>query len=247
MDKNNFMKIIVYDSGIGGRVVFDFLKEKLDPDFHQDDSGVRHPELDSPLSSGQAGSIQIEYFSDEMNFPYGTKTEEELQRIVLENLSKFKTIGYDQIVVACNTASSIIDAILDKNTHAKAGNVHTIIKPTVEYISDLSSMTNLYVIGSQYTIENQIYSRSLHSMKVQYPIHEVAEQGLIHAIEHGEKVIISRIIKRIIGEVAEGSYLLLGCTHFSVVKNEFEKESIKQKKKIEIIDPSEILVMKVEL
>lgn len=75
----NKTKILIIDSGTGGRVVERYLKS-----------------MDS--------SLDIKYVSDHENMPYGEKNTEEILRLTDEMLKK--SGDYDMLVIACNTISA---------------------------------------------------------------------------------------------------------------------------------------------
>ncbi len=73
----------VYDSGIGGLTTLAVLKKQ----FKTDD---------------------FYYYADNANHPFGSKSNEELQRIISEAIAKIKN-RCDIAVLACNTASTVYD------------------------------------------------------------------------------------------------------------------------------------------
>lgn len=212
-------KVLIYDSGVGGRAVYQLL--------------FKHWQ-----NQIETGEIQLDYFGDTNNFPYGTKTEAELKVIVDHNLQEFVQQEYDLIGVACNTASQIIDK------HFPQAQIITIIQPTIARIQELQP-SSLFVIGTQFTIQNKIYSTLLSSKHFAMEVTEQAEQDLVSLVEEKKFPEIQTEIHRIISQIESGQTILLGCTHFSVVKELFSWEIEKQHKKVTIIDPSEELAKKV--
>lgn len=210
------MNILVYDSGVGGRSVFHLLEEYFQT--HE-----RH-------------DIQLHYFADTANYPYGTKTEEQLTNIVLGNIDRFLKEGNDLVVVACNTASSVIEHHPEK----KYEQVITIIQPTVEAVKK-ESAESIYVIASQFTANNHVYSTALSLSEVNKKVTESAEQTLINAIEADDQQLIAAELSKIISKLPSESVFLWGCTHFSLIKDRIQQEMETQGKLNQVVDPAEEL------
>ena len=68
------LKVGIFDSGIGGLPVYYALKQKLE-------------------MQGIADQVSIKYLGDTKNFPYGTKTREELSGIVSNNIKLLLSEG----------------------------------------------------------------------------------------------------------------------------------------------------------
>lgn len=212
-------RIVVYDSGIGGRAVLDAVRFKLQKQIDLD-------------------QIIVEYFADTQHFPYGTKTDAQLQAIIQQNLDQFRADGYDTVLVACNTASVIIDRCFPQS------HIVTIIQPTIEKVC-ADPPRSLVVIGTEFTIRSQIFSTQIHRQLPTLDITQQAEQELVRMVEDRAFHGVHERVQAIIGQMQSGQTLLLGCTHFSVVKELFDKEILLQHKQIEIIDPSQELTDRV--
>ena len=100
------MKILVLDSGVGGRVVENYLKHMLDK---------KH---------------KIKYISDSENVPYGSKSTEEILSLTDKMIAPYKG-KYDILVPACNTISCamIRHKVYDEKTI-------DIIRPTIKILEN---------------------------------------------------------------------------------------------------------------
>lgn len=138
------------------------------------------------------------YFADNLNMPYGKKSKRFLTKRV-DEIIEFLTQRYkpDCILIACNTASSVID----KN---KYSNVKT--------ISFNHSMPILAtpLTASQLTGYNVIADKTLANL-VEHHIDNLTylQKQLKHHIE---------VLK-----LAEYEQIKLGCTHYEIIKPLFEK------------------------
>lgn len=60
---------------------------------------------------------EIIYFADQNNYPYGTKTKQQLEKIITESISNLREMFHpDLIVVGSNTPSLLLEKIFDKDT-----------------------------------------------------------------------------------------------------------------------------------
>lgn len=219
MKTTNKYLIGIFDSGIGGVPVYQTLLSKL-----------KRLKLDK--------SIKLRYLGDTKNFPYGTKTFSDLSKIVAGNIYGLIADGCDIIGIACNTASYVYEEI----THHKiTPNVLPILEVSAKVVSD-TSKGNVYVICSNFSANNKIYSKTIAKYNEKHVVSESGEQTLINAIESKNNRVIDKEVKRIVkGLPKETDTLVLGCTHFSHVAQLFDKECVNQNINVNIIDPTDAM------
>ena len=193
--------------------------------------------LQKEQEEGRLLQSEIRYFADSENFPYGTKSEAQLLQILQSNFKRFQEEGVDTILVACNTASTIIDRFPEEFSHFPK--LVTIIQPTVTAITH-QELKQVVVLGTQFTASSHIYQDQLPDFQVV----ERAEQNLVIAIEAKDEEKIKRIVEGICDDLPDRCVLVLACTHFSVVKDQFEEKLNILNGKVEIIDSSEELVQR---
>lgn len=213
--------IIIYDSGVGGQVVYEFLRDRLAEELeHQ--------------------THCLDFFADHANFPYGRKSESQLKEIVAENLHHFTDQGYEVIGIACNTASIIIEKF-QLHVHASA-KIFTIIEPTARAVLSLG-LSSVHVIGSQFAIASHAYRDRLLRDQPDWQVTEAAEQDLIEAIERDDLPLVSSKIERLIAKLpTDTQVLVLACTHFSKVIDVFERAIQDARKELRVVDSSQVLV-----
>jgi glutamate racemase len=189
------VKIGVFDSGMGGLAITIELK-KLFP--YEDFICV----------------------ADTFNFPYGIKSDEELQNIVKKKITILEEHQVDLIIVACNTASSIIERY---NLSSRIELI-TIIDLTVNYALNADKIRNYLVLATKSTVNSKIYFNKL--SKEGNIINSLDCQEFVDLVESGKYK--DNSIKQKVGEHLSAlrdmsfSSIILGCTHFILLEKEIK-------------------------
>lgn len=185
---NKKQSIGVFDSGIGGLNVLNNLVE-------------------------QFPNENFLYLGDNLNVPYGIKTEKELKEIISKIFRYFEKEEVKAIMIACNTASV---ASMDLECQIP---VFRIIEPTA--IEALKVSNNIGVLATNFTIESKGYDRYLKNNMVGIkasPFVNIIENNSI-STEQSQKIINETLFpyKNKIDSI------ILGCTHFSVLEKEVKQ------------------------
>lgn len=184
----------IIDSGIGGVTV---LKEilKVIPDGH------------------------YFYYSDSFNNPYGDKTKLDLFNILSEIVVFLKNKGCSVIVLACNTAS----CVCAKDLREKFKDITFIaIEPAYKMVYDYNPLGKTLVMATKGTIESEkfqkLYLKYNNNNTILYPA-----LGLASLIEEGNTSKIDEYLKKHILKFKGVSNVVLGCTHYPLVKDNIKK------------------------
>ena len=201
MNENAARPIGVFDSGVGGLTVANAIRQILPNE-------------------------TLIYFGDTAHLPYGDKSKEtvmgysaRITRYLLERQCKV-------IVVACNTASAnAYDAIV-----AEAGNkalVVDVINPVVEYVTAGNKYKRVGVIGTKGTINSGTYVGKIIARNPHITVSSLATPMLVPMIEEGFIFddISNAIIRSYLSkpELSQIQALILGCTHYPIIKNQINK------------------------
>ena len=128
----NKRPIGIFDSGMGGLTVLSEIKKRLPNE-------------------------NFIYLGDTQNFPYGSKSKEQIIEFSIKNTEKLIDLGAKCIVIACGTATSqAIDVLQEKFDIPVIG----IIEPTVKYIKQ-QNVTRIGVIATEGTIRSGAWEQSL--------------------------------------------------------------------------------------
>ena len=203
------MKIAAFDSGIGGLTAI------------------------APLLKNYP-SLQVTYFGDLANLPYGTKSEtriRELTQYNLEWLIEYSKTGanpksYDLLVVACNTASArAMDVALEVGALNKIP-VVGVIEPGCKAALATKS-PRVVVLGTQSTIASNSYIRGLETVgTLSRPIVQKACPLFVPLVEDGLVAgpAVEWIIRNYLDSVLQPKdAVVLGCTHYPYLLSTLEK------------------------
>ena len=156
------------------------------------------------------------YFGDTLNLPYGDKTKDELLKLSCNAIDFLLKRKVDIIIIACGTISSTCYLELKNKYHIP---IYDIISPTINYLKN-SNYHNIGVIGTNRTIESNIFyipNKNI-IMKATPSFVPIIENELVNEKEN-----------EIINELSyfkNSDILVLGCTHYPVLKEIINKMGI---------------------
>lgn len=188
------MKIGVFDSGLGGLSVANAIKQSV-------------PETEVILRE------------DHDNVPYGTKSPEDLLRLVTPIFSELVDEGCRIIVIACNTVSTTLMGDL----RAEFSDVQLIaVEPMVKIAAKLTKNNVITVCATPTTLASGRYgylkNRYAKDMKVLEPdCHDWS-----YMIEH-DQIDEGKIRQRVEQTLQSGSdVIVLGCTHYHWIEQQIQ-------------------------
>lgn len=171
------------------------------------------------------------YFGDTKHLPYGNKTKKELLFLASQIIDFLVSKKVDIIIIACGTISSNCYDELKKKYNIP---IYDIITPTINYLKKCHE-NNIGIIGTKKTIESNIFKLDKNIlMKATPSFVPIIENNLIKE----KKVEIIDELK----EFKKMDFLVLGCTHYPLLKDLIKKEI-----GIRTIDMGEILADSIKL
>lgn len=164
-------------------------------------------------------SVDVVYFGDTKNAPYGPKTRDELAGLTIEGFRFLLSKGATTIVSACNSVSASL-AVSIYDVLDIPEQLIEMVGPSVAAFKDSDS--RILLCATVATIESGMYQNAFKMIgkKIQaVPIPELA--GAIEAAEGGSAY--EAYIRAALSPVSTDSYdtLVLGCTHYPLVKDSF--------------------------
>jgi glutamate racemase len=189
---------------------------------------------------------QIVYFGDTARLPYGTKGAnfvKEYSEKITEWLLTEKNAKI--IVIACNTSSAwASDSLKKKFKHVK---IFEMITPVIPDILSVTKNKRIGIIGTPGTIKSNAYQIKLLKADSSIKIFSASCPLLVPLVEEGltDDKITFQIIKRYIKPLKEKGIdtLVLGCTHYPLLKKAIKKTV---GKKVKIINPAESLSQEIK-
>lgn len=203
------------------------------------DSGIGGLTVLSSFENSEK-QLQIIYLGDTMHFPYGNKSKDEIELLVMLRITELLNMGCEAIAIACNTASIAFMGIC-KDDFINSRIIGT-ISCTADYIFRHKEATRIGVIGTEFTVASGAYEQSIKS-RTKLPdifVKQSAEQTLVWGIENGDDQLILQESNNIIERYKEHHLdtFILGCTHYGHIKDTLSESFGKD---VDVINPSEIL------
>lgn len=177
------------------------------------DSGIGGLTVLNKLSSKYKNNDYI-FFGDRINIPYGEKSKKELFDLSSKIIDFLISNEVDMIVIACGTVSSnCYKELLDKYKNI---NIVDIISPTVNYINN-KKIDSILVIATSKTVDSHIFKNLLKDKNV----YEKACPFLVDMIENNKDIKLEECIND-----KKYDYVLLGCTHYPLIKDMIKNKTI---------------------
>lgn len=165
------------------------------------------------------------YFGDTARLPYGTKSKKLIQQYALEDAAFLNQFDIKLLVVACNSASATaVDLLKSTLTIPVTG----VIEPGVSASLSKSRENRIGVIGTMATVSSNAYQDSIFKQNDQVEVFGQPCPLLVPLVEEGwiddniTRLTIHKYMDPLIGNKIDT--LILGCTHFPVIKRTIQEE-----------------------
>lgn len=201
----------VFDSGVGGLIIYQRIKEMLP-------------------------HVTFQYFSDHLHFPYGGRTDQEVIRYSMEISSFLVQQGCNMIVVACNTATvTAIQRLREVFSIPFVG-----IVPAVKPASSHSTNKKIAVLVTPLSAKSKQYEILLDEWKHGNRMETFEMPNLASIVEYNQlhQKSTQQYLHSFFQNLQKESYsiVVLGCTHFLYLKAFLEEHFPNV---FEILDPIE--------
>lgn len=188
----------IFDSGLGGLTVLKVLSEKF-----PDESFC--------------------YLGDIARLPYGNKSPETIRRYGVQILNYLKAQNVKAIIIACNSASTVF--LGEKSFEGIP--LLNVIEPGSKAALAVSQDKKIAVLGTAATIRSHAYRDTLHAMDSDTHVLEEACPLLVPLVEEGmvNDPITELVARRYLSEIVKQNFstVILGCTHYPVIKSDLKK------------------------
>ncbi|PIE90707.1 MAG: glutamate racemase [Acidobacteria bacterium] len=187
----------VFDSGVGGITVLNALKKTFPNE-------------------------NFLYLGDTARLPYGTKSPKTVLKYLTQNVNYLKHFDVKAIVVACNSASTVLSG--EQNFGVP---LYGVIKPGAKAAYSATRNKRVGILGTRTTVQSQVYVKALREFDSDIFTVQQACPLLVPLVEEGweSEEVTERIISKYISPLKKHHIdtLILGCTHYPVLKQTIQK------------------------
>ena len=204
----------IFDSGMGGLTVLKAIREEMP-------------------------SIDVLYFGDTENAPYGSRSREEISKLTVQAIQILRSRGARSIVSACNSVSASMTVSLFDTFALSSDYLIEMVGPTVSYFRESSA--RILLCATPATIKSSMYQDGFEMIGKEVQTFSIPD--LAGEIEKGAT---DEILENIIRNSMEGiqledfDVLILACTHYPLVTHLFQKvlKDLLPNKALYIFDPA---------
>jgi len=211
------VKIAVFDSGFGSLSVIKAIQRET--------------------------KLEIIYFADQKNFPYGNKTKNQLKKIITDTVDLLKSkFNPDLSLIGSNTPTILLDKVLPKKVVG--------VLPPLKEAANLSSTKNIAILATKLVINSRELSKFIKSCHLpkRVNITKIDASALINLIESGKFIDKPKICQKIISKILKPQFnkkcidvATLSSTHLPFLKTYLQKEF----PNIVFLDPAQKVAKKV--
>ena len=199
----------VFDSGYGGLTILSQIRERM-------------PEYD------------FLYLGDNARTPYGTRSFEVVYEFTSQAVRTLFDMGCQLVILACNTASAkalrtIQQIDLPKIDPRKR--VLGIIRPTVEYLGDITSTRHVGILATSGTIKSQSYPLEIKKLFPDITVSGEACPMWVPLVENNEAqsegtdYFVGRHIDSLLAKDDKIDTIILGCTHYPILYDKIRRHT----------------------
>ena len=154
------------------------------------------------------------YYGDNLNAPYGNRSQRELLSLAIKGVDKLKAFKIKALVVACNTLSvNLLEDIKHYSNVATFG-----VFPPVESCQIKKEKTLL--LATAKTAKKYIPSENLHVVSLLNAVSEIEANALNTSLINFSKELRDNSVGCFIDEKGYYKNVILGCTHYNFIKNQ---------------------------
>ncbi len=157
------------------------------------------------------------YYGDNLNAPYGEKTEEQIKELSLAAGEFLFQKKVKAIVVACNTATSAAVLMMRERFSIPVISMEPAVKPA------LATQGKIIVLATPATVSQARYLGLLERLGAQDKVISVGCGGLVDLIEQGntDESKVHECLEKCLSGIDRGINIgaaVLGCTHYSFIE-----------------------------
>lgn len=195
--EKNLSNILIFDSGVGGLSVFQKIQNQLPTENYV-------------------------YLFDNEAYPYGELKPERLtERVTLLVGAMVKKANIDMVVIACNSASTVVLPALRQQLSIPVVGVVPAIKPAA-----LLSQKSIGLIATPATVARQYTHDLILKFAPSTPVKLLGSTRLVTMAEEklrGRPVALEELKQLLNPLIGQIDVAVLGCTHFPLLRDEIQE------------------------
>ena len=186
--------------------------------------------------------VEIIYFADQENFPYGKKSKNQLEKIIKKSVELLeKKFNPELIVIGSNTPTIMLDVTNEKIIG---------VNPPLKEAANKSSTKNIAILATETVVKNRKLTEYIKKCKIPKKIivHKINASNLVKLVESGKFIEDKKYCKKIIKNSLESIFLkknidvvTLSSTHLPFLKHYLESEF----PNIQFLDPADGVAQKI--
>lgn len=184
------------------------------------DSGAGGLSIAKTLLDSAPTSLRLSYFADKSAFPYGNKDEGFLIQHVSALVSEFIEQHHpDLIVIACNTASTIVLPELRSRFSCPFVGVVPAIKPA----ASMSESKAIGVLATPATVNREYTAALIQEFAPDCKVALYGSDALVRSAENFvtgsvlDNTVVREELEKLLGQIADIDTIVLACTHFPLI------------------------------
>jgi glutamate racemase len=177
------------------------------------------------------------YLGDTARLPYGSKSQQTIARYAVSSSTFLAEQGADLLVIACNTATALA---LPEIRQALPIPVVGVIQPGAQAALATHPQAEVLVLATAATVQSRAYTRELTALGLQAT--EKACPLLVPLVEEGwiDHPVTAEVVRiyltEALAETPNTTTLVLGCTHYPLLKPLIERTLLDLNRPLHIID-----------
>lgn len=177
------------------------------------------------------------YLGDNARAPYGSRSFETVYEYTLQCVNALFAQGCELVILACNTASAkALRTIQQKDlplidSHKR---VLGVIRPTTEIIGNYTQTNEIGIFATSGTVNSQSYVIEIKKFFPNLKVHQEACPMWVPLIENNElhtdgaDYYVEKHIQQLLQQAPNIDAIILGCTHYPLLKPLIEKHLPKE-------------------
>ena len=160
------------------------------------------------------------FYEDSINNPYGEKSEEKLFEITSKIVDYLLSENCKIIVIACNTATT---SCMKKLREKYPNTIFVGTVPAIKVAYD-NNYKNTLILSTPYTMGSKRVEELIDEFhNPNQKITNISGENLASLIEEDKIDEIRDLLNRILTPYKDCDSIVLGCTHYPLIKEEIEK------------------------